>query len=184
MSMVRPPLALALAVPLLACASEPEPEPEVPAIAYCEPVASWDAADAAFEREVVEHINAQRAKGVRCGNAGDFGPYPPLQMHPALRCAARMHTQAMIEADTFAATSPDGETYADRAALAEYAGEALAQTIAGGHRDPARVVASWMSNDQHCARLMLAEADEVGVGYRPAEGVTHAHYWTVVLGAE
>jgi uncharacterized protein YkwD len=173
----------------LGCAPEAEPEPEIPALAACEQVADWDAAHAEFEREVLDQINLRRANGGKCGGAGEFPPAAePLRMNPALRCAARRHTQAMVEADLVAHEIPEGESFRERAAAAEYAGEAVAQSIAAGHRDPTRVVATWMSNDRNCANLLHPDATELGVGYRPgrppgeADGTAYDHYWTAVFG--
>lgn len=166
-----------------ACADSAEPSPEVPAISYCEGVSDWDAAHAQFEVEVLELINARRGEGADCGGGGEFlTPTEPLTMQPALRCAARKHSQAMISEDFFEHESPDGETYQDRVALAEYDGEALAQSIAAGQHDPAQVVATWMSNDGNCANLMNPTATELGVGYLPADGVMYTDYWTLVFG--
>ncbi len=170
---------------LLACAcSEPEePGPEVPDIGYCEEVASWDPAHAAFEREVLELVNERRAEGGSCdGGDSALGPAPALRMDPALRCAARKHTLGMISRDEFDHEGPEGETYVERSTLAEYAGEPLAQSIAAGLREPAQAVATWMSHDGNCANLLDPDATELGVGYLPAEGVSYSHYWTLVFG--
>jgi uncharacterized protein YkwD len=179
---MRPsPLAVAAAL-LCACSESPEPDPEVPAIAYCEPVSSWNPADAQFEQEVLELINRRRAEGADCGSGGTFASREPLRMDPALRCAARKHTLAMIAGDYVKHETPEGESFQDRAAQAEYEGTALAQTIAGGSRDPARVVGTWMSHDGNCATLMNDVATKLGVGYAPASEVSYAHYWTAVFG--
>lgn len=176
------PLALAAAL-LCACSEPAEPAPEVPAIDYCDDVASWDPAHAEFEREVLELVNQRRAEGADCEGGGEFWtPRDPLTMHPALRCAARKHTLAMIAGDYVEHESPDAEDFVDRAELAEYDGEPIAQSIAAGQRDPERVVDTWMSNDGNCANLMREDATELGVGYSPAEGVTYSHYWTLVFG--
>jgi uncharacterized protein YkwD len=174
---------LAAALLLCACTRPDEPTPEVPAIAYCEDVASWDPAHAAFEREVLERVNSRRAEGADCGSGGNFSsPREPLTMNPALRCAARKHTLAMIAGDFVEHETPEGETFLDRVARAEYEGTPLAQIIAGGSRDPERVVGTWMSNDGNCAKLMNEDATELGVGYSPASEVSYEHYWTAVLG--
>jgi uncharacterized protein YkwD len=175
-----------LTVALLPCAC-PEPSeeqpPEVPAIAYCDEVASWDPAHAAFEREVLELVNQRRGEGADCGSGGEFWiPSDPLTMQPALRCAARKHSLAMIAGDYFEHESPEGERYQDRVASAEYEGEPLAQSIAAGQRDPTQVVGTLLSNDGNCANLMNPEATELGVGYLPASEITYSHYWTLVFG--
>ena len=176
-------LALAVAVLPCACSEPSEPAAEVPANAYCDAVESWDPAHAAFEREVLELVNQRRAEGADCESGGEFwSPSDPLTMHPALRCAARKHTLAMIAGDYFEHASPDGETHEDRTTAAEYDGQPLAQSIAGGQREPAQVVATLMSNDGNCANLMNPEATELGVGYQPASEVSYSHYWTLVFG--
>lgn len=172
-----------LALTLWGCSEPEEPPPEVPAIAYCDAVASWDPAHAQFEREVLELVNARRAQGTDCGSKGDFSsPREPLTMHPSLRCAARKHTLAMIAGDFVEHETPAGETFQSRAVAAEYPGEPLAQSVAGGSRDPAALVGTWMSHDGNCANLMNEDATEIGVGYSPASGVGYAHYWTAVFG--
>jgi uncharacterized protein YkwD len=179
--MRRTPLAFAAA---LACSEPSDPPPEVPDIAYCEDVASWDRAHAEFEREVLELINERRLEGASCEGGGEFSSAEPLTMNPALRCAARKHTLAMIAGDYFDNVSPEDETFEDRATLAEYEGEPLAQSIAAGHHDPAQVVATLMNNDGNCANLMNPEATELGVGYAPASEVMYSEYWTLVFGRD
>lgn len=165
------------------CSDSPEPAPEVPAIAYCDDARAWEGAHAAFEREVVELVNERRLEGADCVSGGEFyTPSDPLVMDPALRCAARMHTLAMIAGDYFETQSPDGETYVDRVEQAEYDGSPLAQSIAAGQSTPESVVATLMSNDGNCANLMDPEATQIGVGYRPASDVGYSHYWTLVFG--
>ena len=181
--MRRAPLALVAVFSFGGCSpDEPDPEPEVPDLAYCDAVASWAPDAAAFEREVLEQINEARALGGSCGGDEDLPASEPLSMAPALRCAARKHTLGMIDGDYFAHASPDGETYIERVALAEYAGEPLGESIAGGSPDPTKVVTTWLNHDGNCATLLNPEATELGVGYLPASGVTYEHYWTVVFG--
>jgi len=179
--------ALAAAVSVCACTNDPDPTPaEVPAIAYCEDVADWEPDHAAFEREVLELVNLRRAKGAACGGSGEFEASEPLTMNAALRCAARKHTAEMIAQDMvaheFDHEDGDEPAFALRAALAEYPGEPLGQTIAGGQRDPSQVVGAWMSNDGNCATIMNTQAEELGAGYLPASEATYSHYWTLVVG--
>lgn len=174
--------ALAVAASLCACTDDPEPGPEVPANEYCDSVADWDPGHAAFEREVLELVNEQRAQGGKCGGDEEFSPSGALIMNPALRCAARKHTADMIARDYFDFEDPDGQGFAERAELAGYDAEPVGQVIAAGPREPAQVVATWMSNDGNCAVLMNPEQNELGVGYLPAEDSTYSHYWTQVFG--
>jgi uncharacterized protein YkwD len=178
--MRRTPLAFAAA---LACSEPSDPPPEVPDIGYCEEVASWDPAHAEFEREVLELVNQRRSEGGSCEGAGDFStPADPLTMNAALRCAARKHTLAMIAGNYFDHLSPEGQTFQERAMLAEYEGEPLAESIAAGLHEPEQVVTTLMNNDGNCANLMNPDATELGVGYMPASEAMYSEYWTLVFG--
>ncbi|MEZ4383028.1 MAG: CAP domain-containing protein [Nannocystaceae bacterium] len=156
-------------------------DPEVPDIAYCDDVADWDEAAAASEEEVLELVNQRRAAGASCGGAGSFAPAPALTMNASLRCAARKHSQDMVDRDYFAHTSPDGGSPADRIAAAEYSYSTWGENIAGGSATAAGVVDQWMGSDGHCSNIMSPAFTELGVGY--VAGGAYGHTWTQVFGA-
>jgi uncharacterized protein YkwD len=155
---------------------------EVAAIAHCQPVANWDPEWIAFEDEVLQLVNENRAMGWNCDAQGQFGPTEPLTNQPNLRCSARLHSQDMSERDYFAHDNPDGDGPSERMDAAEYSGGTWGENIAMGQRTPAEVVAGWMESDGHCANIMRPEFTEIGVGFFQGEGRS-ALYWTQNFGA-
>jgi uncharacterized protein YkwD len=148
-----------------------------PVDGYCDAVDGWSSARAAAEDEVLELVNQHRAAGADCGSEGSFGPTDPLTMDPALRCAARVHTQDMAERDFFDHTNPDGEAPWDRMESAGYSWAGAGENIAGGSSTAADAVAQWMGSAGHCANIMSPDYVDIGVGY-----VDDARLWTQVFG--
>lgn len=154
---------------------------EVPDIAYCDAVADWDEAAAALEEEVLELVNERRAAGASCGGSGSFAATAPLTMNANLRCAARRHTQDMVDRDYFSHSSPEGSSPADRITEAEYSYSTWGENIAGGSATAAGVMDQWMGSDGHCANIMNPSFSEIGVGY--VGGGAYGHTWTQVFAA-
>jgi uncharacterized protein YkwD len=182
---MRSSTSLALTAGLAICACVPEdepPPPEVPPdVEYCAPVRDWDPEWSALEAEVLVLINEHRAAGAECGN-DSFAPAEPLSMNPALRCAARIHALDMGARDFFSNLDPDGLGVSDRAVAAGYEGTAVSQNIGANHSTAAQLVEATMGSTGLCAHLMDPEAEELGVGFRPASGASYASYWTQVFG--
>ena len=152
------------------------PDDDVPPVAFCEEVADWDPQWRALEARVLEIVNQHRAQGASCGSAGQFGPTDPLQMDPALRCAARKHSMDMAERGYFEHVSPDGQEPWDRIEAAGYAFEAAGENIAGGSPDAEGTMAQWMGSDGHCSNIMNPGFTDIGVGYFP--GGEFGTLWT------
>lgn len=152
---------------------------------YCRSaVSDWDPGWAAYELEVIERINAVRVLGVDCGALGAQAPVPALSVDSALVCAARVHAADMAARDYFDHVSPEGEEPQDRLEQAGFTGGAWAENIAAGYPLPSDTVAGWLKSDAHCANLMRADFDAIGLGYALAQDSTYAHYWTLVIGSE
>lgn len=136
----------------------------------------------ALEDQVLVLVNQHRAAGATCGGT-PFGPVPALAMDPALRVAARGHSQDMAINDYFSHTSLDGRTFDQRIWNAGYTGSLpLGENIAAGQPTPAAVVAGWMSSAGHCANIMKPGFAEIGVGYAYTATSTYGHYWTQSFG--
>lgn len=155
-------------------------DPEVPEVTYCDGVANWQASYAAFEEELLVLVNERRAQGANCGSFGSFGPAAPLVMHPALRCAARVHSKDMAERNFFDHTNPDGEHGGHRMGKAGYNGQSGGENIASGSPTPSSVMAGWMASDGHCSNIMKPSFRDFGGGYYPGGG--YGHLWTQVFG--
>jgi uncharacterized protein YkwD len=147
----------------------------------------WDPDWAALECEVLGLVNEHRAAGADCGSYGSFGQAAPLAMQAQLREAARLHSQWMGETGTFSHDSPggpNGETWIERIENAGYTGySSIAENIAAGAATAQGVVEMWMGSDGHCANIMGASFNEVGIGYADVDGSAYGHYWTMDFGA-
>jgi len=143
---------------------------------YCNAVADWPADWVAWERQVLELVNARRAEGANCGASGSFDPADPLTVNGALTCAARNHSMDMAVRGYFDHTDPDGNGPGTRIAAAEYDWSTWGENIALGYPSPEAVVQGWMESDGHCANIMNAAFTEIGIGYY--EG----NYWTQDFG--
>jgi uncharacterized protein YkwD len=156
---------------------------DVPSNAYCDPVSNWSDPWAAHEWEILELVNQERAQGANCGSEGSFGPAAPLAMNPALRCAARRHSEDMEKRDFFDHTNPSGEKPWDRMDNAGYDWTQAGENIAWGNSTASATMDQWMTSDGHCANIMNPDFEEIGVGYYPG-GSNFDHLWTQVFGTQ
>jgi uncharacterized protein YkwD len=161
------------------------PSDALPDTDLCAAVADWEPAWVQFEEEVLLLVNEFRAQPADCGVEGQFEPAAPLTMNPVLRCSARLHSLDMFERDYFDHDTPDGVDPFQRMAEAGFVGSGGGENIALGQRSPDEVMAAWMDSDGHCANVMRAAFDTIGVGYHPgaeARGGSN-NYWTQNFGA-
>lgn len=163
----------------------PSDEPQVPDTELCAAVADWDPAWVQFEEEVLLLVNEFRSQPADCGEEGQFAAAAPLTMNPILRCSARLHSLDMFERNFFEHTTPDGVDPFERMAEAGFVGSGGGENIALGQRSAAEVMDAWMDSDGHCANVMRAAFDTIGVGYHPGAGVRggNSNYWTQNFGA-
>ena len=152
---------------------------DVPDNSYCAPVDSWNNGWSAFEEEVLDLVNIERAQGANCGGT-NYGPVGSVGADPALRCSARKHSKDMVVRSFFGHTNPDGENPFDRMQLAGYSYWTAGENIAAGQTTPAQVVQGWMNSPGHCKNIMNGSFTDLGVGYYP--GGSYGHYWTQNFG--
>jgi uncharacterized protein YkwD len=150
---------------------EPEPTPDPD---------GWPAGWSGLEDEMLRLVNEFRATGGDCPS-GHYGPREALRMEPALRTAARLHSEDMATNDYFDHTSQDGRSPWQRMGEAGYTGQPSAENIAAGNRAAASTFEQWRTSDGHCRNMMTQNANEIGVGY--AEGGGFGSYWTQTFGA-
>lgn len=165
--------------------TSPVGTPELPESELCAAVADWDPAWVALEEEVLLLVNEVRSQPADCGVEGQFEAAAPLTMNPVLRCSARLHSLDMFERDFFAHDTPDGVDPFERMAEAGFVGSGGGENIALGQRTPEEVMVAWMESDGHCANVMRASFDTIGVGYHPGAGMRgdSNNYWTQNFGA-
>jgi uncharacterized protein YkwD len=157
---------------------DPEPLPNNP---YCDPVSNWNPDWIAAELEVLELVNQARAQGGNCGTGGNFAPSGPLTWHPALTCAARVHSKDMNDSNFFDHTNLQGNGPGWRLAQAGYNGGGWGENIAAGYGDPVSVVQGWLDSDGHCANMLNPGFSQIGIGYVFGNG-EWGHYWTQTFG--
>lgn len=145
----------------------------------------WPEAWVEFEHEVLRLTNEYRAMGFNCDTQGEFGPAGPLTFNATLRCSSRLHSQDMAEQGYFDHVGLDGRSPFDRMADVGYQGFTMGENIAAGQTSPEEVVAGWMESDGHCANIMNASFNELGVGYfsSPIGASPYGHYWTQNFGS-
>lgn len=196
--MTRPCLALLL---LAACDDTPaDPADEAPAVPVserCDPVADWP--DARAEDALLVEINALRAQGGRCGDL-NYLPAPPLRSAPALRCAARLHSQDMHIRQYLGQVDPDGLGTGPRLDAVEYRASTFGENNGFSALDPsptvdrmraaaADIAASWADNPGTCWKLRARELEEIGVGafvgvYVPKDlDNAQGYFWTAIFAA-
>lgn len=149
----------------------------------CDPDTEWPDEWAELEEEVLELTNDERAEGAVCGDES-FDPAPPLEMNETLRCAARRHSQDMADREYFSHYTPEGESPAHRLDDAGYTGTTWGENIARNPSTAQQVVDGWMNSPGHCANIMRAQFEEIGVGFADDPDSTHRRMWTQKFGAQ
>ncbi len=197
-AVTRPRLALLL---LAACDETPvEPvdeTPTVPSSELCAPVADWP--DSRAETALLAEINALRAQGGRCGDL-NYLPAPALRFAPALRCAARLHSQDMDTRQYLGQVDPDGLGTGARLDAVLYSASTFGENNGFSALDPrddidrvqaaaADIAASWADNPGTCWKLRAGELTEIGIGafvgvFAPKDAApAQGYYWTAIFTA-
>jgi uncharacterized YkwD family protein len=120
----------------------------------------------AFEREVVQLVNQERAKR---GLA-------PLKVDVELSKVARVKSEDMRDQGYFSHDSP---TYGSPFDMMKRFGiqfRAAGENIAAGYPTPEAAVKGWMNSSGHRANILSSQFTHIGVGY--AKGGAYGHYWT------
>lgn len=135
-----------------------------------------------YHAQVIELVNAKRAAGATCGQLGEFPAQPPLHHQPVLEELAMELSLAQATAgDVFHSSSLGASSY-QRGVESGYRGEVWGENVSGGDPSPQSVVDGWMSSPSHCSVIMMADVDDVGVGYAFRADAPHGHYWTLTVG--
>ncbi len=134
-------------------------------------------ANAAYEQQVVELVNAQRLAN---------GSLPPYKRVDTLDAAARYHAVDMAQDDYFQHDTYDRNSQnqlvrvcAWNTRVGAYYTGVSGENIAAGYPDPASVMNGWMNSPGHRANI-LGGAWEIGVGY--SQGGSWGAYWVQDFG--
>ncbi len=127
---------------------------------------SSNASVSSYEKQVVDLVNAERAK------AG----VAPLTLDSSISNVARTKSQDMATNNYFAHQSP---TYGSAGNMLTKFGikyTAWGENIASGQKTPQQVVTAWMNSEGHRANILSSTYTKIGVGYATnSKGVP---YWT------
>lgn len=122
----------------------------------------------ADERQLIERVNAERAKA----------DLPPLKTNARLMTAARDHSANMARKKELA-HDLDGKGPGERLEGVGYSHSGCGENCAAGQRTPAEAMACWLDSPGHRANLLGKSYREIGVGIaRSADGTV---YWTQVF---
>ncbi|MBS0374294.1 MAG: CAP domain-containing protein [Proteobacteria bacterium] len=137
---------------------------------------------ARVEREVLARVNEARAVARRCGSTR-YPAVPPLQPSSLLSRIAAGHSATMAARDDLAHRDPDGSLPADRVRRGGYVARIVGENVASGVPTAAEVVAGWLQSPGHCANIMDARFQEMGVAFEVAPHTQGAIYWTQLFAA-
>ncbi|MFJ5963620.1 CAP domain-containing protein [Bacillus sp. NPDC093026] len=117
----------------------------------------------AFEKEVVDLTNKERAKqGLKA-----------LTVDSKLSKSARAKSQDMKDKNYFSHTSPTYGSPFDQMKTFGITYKTAGENIAQGQRSPQEVVTAWMNSEGHRANILNKNYTHIGVGY-----VKDGNYWT------
>jgi uncharacterized YkwD family protein/spore coat assembly protein SafA len=126
-------------------------------------IPSLDSLVTSYESEVIQLVNAERAKqGI-----------VPLKSDWELSRVARYKSQDMKDKSYFSHTSP---TYGSPFQMMKDFGisyKSAAENIAKGYKTPSAVVNGWMNSSGHRANILNERFTHIGVGY-----VADGSFWT------
>ncbi|TRZ37844.1 sporulation protein [Niallia circulans] len=117
----------------------------------------------AFEKQVVELTNAERAKN----------GLPALTLDTNLSKVARAKSEDMSKNNYFDHTSPTYGSPFDMMKQFGISYKAAGENIAKGQTTPEQVVKAWMNSEGHRANILSNKFTHIGVGY-----VANGNYWT------
>ena len=137
--------------------------------------------DSRVRARVVELVNYARSESRRCGSER-FAPAPPLAVSRQLNDAAAEHARDMARKRFFDHQGTDGSQPRDRVLRAGYLSRLTGENIALGPESAEEVVAGWLASPGHCANMMDARFQDIGVSV--AMGRKRGQiYWVQDFGA-
>jgi uncharacterized protein YkwD len=137
--------------------------------------------DAAVRARVVELVNDARRKSRKCGSER-FAPAPPLSASGQLSDAAISHARDMARKKFFDHRGSDGSQPRDRVQRAGFKSKLTGENIALGPETAEEAVAGWLASPGHCANIMDARFQNIGVGLATGRGRGQI-YWVQTFGS-
>jgi uncharacterized protein YkwD len=134
-------------------------------------------------QKLLAELNAARTRPRQCGTQS-FAATTPLTWNATLATAAETNSRAMANNNYFDHKDPDGRTPGDRAELAGYDFQQIAENIAAGQDSVTKVVQGWLASPGHCANLMNPQLRDLGAAYATDPKSDAGIYWTAMFGAQ
>lgn len=132
--------------------------------------------------QVLNLVNAVRARGTRCGDKS-FGSAPPLQLSATLDGVAAEHASDMARHDYFEHVDLGGHSPADRLRASGYRERLVGENIAYGPASADEVVAGWLHSPGHCENIMDPRFVDMGLAFAAGQGARRGLYWDQELAA-
>ncbi|MFH8448488.1 CAP domain-containing protein [Streptomyces fungicidicus] len=148
-----------------ATASKPAPAASSPSASS--PAATDGAQASGAVAQVVDLVNAERAK-VGCS---------PVKVNSTLTGAAQDHSEDMAASGSMSHTGSDGSSPGDRITRAGYSWSTYGENVAYGYSTPEQVMAGWMASPGHKENILNCAFEEIGVGLAQP-----GSYWTQDFG--
>ena len=136
--------------------------------------------NATVRARVVELVNAARSHGRKCGRER-YPAAPPLSVSRDLNDAATDHARDMARKRYFEHRGRDGSQPKDRVQRAGYKSRLTGENIALGPESAEEVVAGWLDSPGHCANIMDARFQDIGIGVATGRGRGQI-YWVQNFG--
>jgi uncharacterized protein YkwD len=111
---------------------------------------------------VVDLVNEARKHRRRCGSE-QFPAAAPLSVSQELNAAAAGHARDMARKKFFEHRGSNGSQPRDRVRRAGYDSRLTGENIALGPESAEEVVAGWLASPGHCANIMDARFQQIGV---------------------
>ncbi len=135
----------------------------------------------AIDQEALLLTNQARSHGRRCGSQW-FAAAPPVSSDAALTRAAIQHARSMAARDVLEHSGEEGSTPAQRVVRAGFPKTGwVGENIAGGPATASQAIAGWLASPEHCANLMSASFDRIGIAYAANPRARYRVYWVQEL---
>lgn len=178
----------ALAIALPACGGGGPADPvdpgtiEIPALPASSPTdvgcTSLPAAS-----DILAALNTIRATARNCGSTR-YPAAAAVRWSTQLEAAAQAHSQDMASKNYFDHTGLDGSGPAQRARAQGYPSSFIGENIAAGQQTLRSTLEGWLTSPGHCANLMSADYQDMGLACAQNPAARYVTYWTLVAGAK
>ena len=133
-----------------------------PGVSHADAMVGRDSG-ATVRARVIELVNVARSRPRKCGSQR-FGAAPPLAVSRKLDAAAAAQARDMVRRKFFEHRGSDGSEPKDRVRRIGYQSRLTGENIALGPESAEEVVAGWLDSPGHCANIMDARFEDIGVG--------------------